>query len=98
VTDDAWADITAMCDRLADYTPPEPVKLTRQQWDSAKGALLCCCGAGQPGPSIGPSPLWGVPIQTVATVEESTPYRKGWAGWRVADDSPDRMINNKEGT
>jgi hypothetical protein len=60
VTDDAWADIRQWYDRLADYTPPEPIKLTREQWDAVKGALLCRCGVGQPRPSIGPSPPAGL--------------------------------------
>lgn len=86
MTDDVLASFRAMYDRLAEFTPPEPIKLTQPQWDWLKTQVET---KPAPGWDFGGmvSPLFGVPVHIVATFEDSTPYLEGWPGWRVAGHS-----------
>lgn len=72
-----YADVVAMYDRMANWQAPEPVKLTREQWERLKKDTPTVADP------TGTVPLLGVPLHIVETVEESTPYLKGWAGWCV---------------
>lgn len=76
---DAFAKLREMYDLVKDVQPVEPVHLTRVQLDWLKERL-----PERPKQRYGmpdPSPLLGAPIHLVETVEESTPYVKGWHDW-----------------
>lgn len=90
---DPMADIREMYARLGDVKAPEPIKLTAEQWDWIKAQVELKPASGWDFGGLG-SPLFGVPIRIVATVEESTPHLKAWFGWRVKGDGdfPDFTI------
>jgi hypothetical protein len=81
-------------DRLVDLVhslpvlkPVEPIKLTLDQLASVKDQIppetTPVFHVGQVGA------LSATPIHIVATVEESTPYLKGWTGWYVTGHRPE---------
>lgn len=75
---DIFADIAALYDAVADLPPIEPIHLTRPQMDWLRTQIP----APKPQPWEPPrTALFDTPIYLVGTVEESTPYLKGWTGW-----------------
>lgn len=73
-----YRDVLDAYGRLAEFEPPEPIKLTREQMSWLRLQI-----PAQPYDSyrFSVNPLLGTPIHIVETYKESTPHLKGWAGW-----------------
>ncbi len=84
----AWSDIVAMYEKIKDYRPPEPIKLTQGQldWLKSRGELV-----PERWSPLQMSAMPGVPLVLVGTVEESTPHLKGWTGWPTDTTEPDGL-------
>lgn len=68
-----------LVDLLAAYgplPPPEPIRLTQEQWDEVKAYIGPSPAALPLGAPAGPPPLFGVPIHIVDCVQDSTPYQR----------------------
>lgn len=72
--DNVWA---AAIDILAAPTPrTDPIKLTRDQWDTVVAAF----GHNQRPEAGVVAHFAGAPVELVEDVTDSTPYLDGWAG------------------
>jgi hypothetical protein len=79
ITRSPWADLEDTLAGFQPMPPPVPIRLTREQFDQVRATTPIA------EPTAPPAPLFGAPIVLVDTVEESTPYQRGWLtetpGW-----------------
>lgn len=77
IYDQSALSYDTLLDLMAAYTsllPPEPIKLTQEQWDEVKELI----GPPTTGTTSGLAPLFGVPVRIVDCVQDSAPYQR----WR----------------